>query len=130
MVGAEHAARTHLDTLLHLALRGPIEAGAGQEFWEVTRGNPLYVRELVLGALESGALVDRSGVWHLEGRLPATSRLLDLVEQRIGIAGMRILIPRRLEVGDRRQLMRPERCEEIGDVVLMIRLTVLTDLRH
>src|SRR6516165_7660369 len=75
--------RTHLDTLLHLALGGPIEAGTGQEFWAVTRGNPLYVRELVLGALESGALVERSGVWHLEGNLPETSRLLDLVEQRI-----------------------------------------------
>jgi len=76
--------RAHLETLLRLALRGPIEAGAGRELWEVTRGNPLYVRELVLGALDSGALVERSGVWHLEGQLPATSRLLDLVEQRIG----------------------------------------------
>src|SRR5579859_480451 len=77
--------RTHLDTLLHLALGGPIEAGAGRRFWEVTRGNPLYVHELVLGALESGALVERSGVWHLEDRLPDTTRLLDLVEQRIGV---------------------------------------------
>ena len=42
------------------------------------------MRELVLGGLESGALVERSGVWHLEDQLPATSRLLDLVEQRIG----------------------------------------------
>jgi len=42
------------------------------------------VHELVLGALGSGALVERSGVWHLEDRLPATGRLLDLVEQRIG----------------------------------------------
>src|SRR5216683_6776182 len=76
--------RAHLDTLLHLALGGPIEAGAGRRLWEATRGNPLYVHELVLGALGSGALVERSGVWHLEDRLPATSRLLDLVEQRIG----------------------------------------------
>ena len=76
--------RTHLDTLLHLALGGPIEAGAGRQLWEVTRGNPLYVHELVLGALESGALVERSGVWHLEDRLLSTSRLRDLVEQRIG----------------------------------------------
>src|SRR5262249_46703935 len=45
-----------LDPLLHLALGGPMEAGAGGEFWDVTRGNPLYVREVVLGALESGAL--------------------------------------------------------------------------
>lgn len=73
-----------LDTLLHLALGGPMEAGAAQEFWRITRGNPLYVRELVLGAIESGALVDRSGVWHLDDRLPSTSRLLDLVEHRIG----------------------------------------------
>jgi len=76
--------RTQLDTLLHLALGGPIEAGAGREFWDITAGNPLYVRELVLGALESGALVERSGVWHLEDRLSGTNRLLDLVEQRIG----------------------------------------------
>ena len=76
--------RTHLDTLLHLALGGPIEAGAGRQFWEVTRGNPLFVHELVLGALESGALVERSGVWHLEDELSSTSRLRDLVEQRIG----------------------------------------------
>lgn len=75
---------TQLDTLLHLALGGPMEAGAGREFWRVTRGNPLYVRELVLGGLDSGALVERSGVWHLEDQLTSTSRLLDLVEQRIG----------------------------------------------
>jgi DNA-binding NarL/FixJ family response regulator len=41
------------------------------------------VRELVLGSLESGALVERSGVWHLEGPVPNTARLADLVEQRI-----------------------------------------------
>lgn len=76
--------RVHLDTLLHLALGGPMEAGAQREIWEVTAGNPMYVRELVLGGLESGALVERSGVWHLEGRLPSTTRLVDLVEQRIG----------------------------------------------
>jgi DNA-binding CsgD family transcriptional regulator len=61
-----------------------MEASAEQEFWKITRGNPLYVRELVLGGVESGVLVERSGVWHLEGQLPSTSRLLDLVGQRIG----------------------------------------------
>jgi len=76
--------RVHVDTLLHLTLGGPIEAGAGRELWEITRGNPLYVHELVLGAVEAGALIERSGVWHLEDRLPDTTRLLDLVEQRIG----------------------------------------------
>src|SRR5215469_8446755 len=37
---------TQFDTLLHLALGGPMEAGAQQEFWKVTKGNPLFAREL------------------------------------------------------------------------------------
>jgi DNA-binding NarL/FixJ family response regulator len=83
-VDLEDLSPTQVDTLLHLTLGGPIEAGSGRELWDASRGNPLYVRELVLGALESGALVERSGVWHLEGKLPSTSRLRDLVQQRIG----------------------------------------------
>jgi DNA-binding CsgD family transcriptional regulator len=75
--------RPDLDTLLPAVLGDPVEAATGREFWQVTRGNPLYVRELVLGCLASGALVERSGVWHLEGPVPSTARLSDLVEQRI-----------------------------------------------
>ena len=66
-IDLQDLSRIHVDTLLHLTLGGPIEAGAGRELWEITRGNPLYVHELVLGALESGALVERSGVWHPGG---------------------------------------------------------------
>src|SRR5215813_10978535 len=86
--------RADLGTLLHLTLDGPVEAGTGREFWEVTGGNPRYVRELVLGCLESGALVERAGVWHLEGPVPSTARLADLVGQRIeGLsAGARSLV--------------------------------------
>jgi DNA-binding CsgD family transcriptional regulator len=80
----EDLRRADLDALLPMVLGGPVEAATGREFWQVTSGNPLYVRELVLGCLASGALVDRSGVWHLEGPVPATARLADLVEQRIG----------------------------------------------
>jgi DNA-binding CsgD family transcriptional regulator len=83
-----------LGSLLHQALGGPVEAGTRREFWEVTRGNPLYVRELVLGCLQSGALVERAGVWHLEDHLPSTPRLADLVGQRIAglSAGARSLV--------------------------------------
>jgi DNA-binding CsgD family transcriptional regulator len=76
--------RAQLDTLLHLVLGGPVEAGARSKLWELSRGNPLFVRELVLGALESRTLVERSGVWHLQNGLGSTRRLHDLVEQRIG----------------------------------------------
>src|SRR5215471_674367 len=83
-----------LAPLLHRALGGPVEAGTRREFWEVTRGNPLYVRELVLGSVQSGALVERSGVWHLEDHLPSTARLADIVGQRIAglSAGARSLV--------------------------------------
>src|SRR5215472_5561478 len=72
-----------LGSLLHDTLGGPVGAGTRREFWEVTRGNPLYVRELALGSLRSGALVERAGVWHLEDHLPSTARLADIVGQRI-----------------------------------------------
>src|SRR5215467_760004 len=83
-----------LGSLLHETLGGPVGAGTRREFWEVTRGNPLYVRELVLGSLQSGALVERAGVWHLEDHLPSTPRLADLVGQRIAglSAGARSLV--------------------------------------
>src|SRR6516162_8137413 len=83
-IDLEDLSRSDLDTLLPVVLGGPVEAATRREFWQVTRGNPLYVRELVLGCLASGVLVERSGVWHLEGPVPSTARLSDLVEQRIG----------------------------------------------
>src|SRR6516225_8101367 len=82
-IDLEDLSRADLDTLLPVVLAGPVEAATGREFWQVTRGKPLYVRELVLGSMASGALVERSGVWHLEGPVPSTARLSDLVEQRI-----------------------------------------------
>ena len=82
-VDLEDLSRDEIDSLLTEALGGPVEAGTRREIWEVTGGNPLYVRELVLGSCESGALVERSGVWHLVDPVPSTARLVDLVEQRI-----------------------------------------------
>lgn len=52
--------------------------------WERTEGNPLFLKELVLGALEAGVLGDAGGVWMLHGQLPASHRLVELVESRLG----------------------------------------------
>jgi DNA-binding CsgD family transcriptional regulator len=72
------------DTLLHLALGGALEAGARLQLWSASQGNPLYVHELVMGALERGTLLERDGVWHLEGVLPRSERLDELVAERMG----------------------------------------------
>jgi len=73
-----------VDTLLHIALEGPLDAGASAELWGASRGNMLALRELVLGARSRQQLVRRDGVWCLDGSLGAPSRLREVVEARIG----------------------------------------------
>jgi hypothetical protein len=46
------------------------------------------VRELVAGARESGALVERDGFWVLEGRPDPSASLVDLVEVRLSELGV------------------------------------------
>jgi DNA-binding NarL/FixJ family response regulator len=75
--------RNGVDTLLHLVLGGPVERTTINDFWEASRGNPLYVRELVLGALDGGHLFVQHGVWRLGGPLITTPRLREVVAARL-----------------------------------------------
>jgi len=72
--------------LLGIAL-GPVDGVTRQEVLRVTEGNPLYLRELVLGGLESGALRQVDGVWRWKGGLAGATRLVELVEARLGALG-------------------------------------------
>ncbi len=76
-----------VDGLLHLSLGGPVTATMVEEVWLASRGNPLFVRELVLGAETAGDLVEESGVWRLTGPLHGTTRLAELVQSRMDRAG-------------------------------------------
>ncbi|MEZ5224045.1 MAG: LuxR C-terminal-related transcriptional regulator [Ilumatobacteraceae bacterium] len=69
--------------LLEQALGGDIAGPTERALWERSRGNPLYLRELVDGALAGGHLVQRHGLWTLEGELIGTGRLVDLVMERV-----------------------------------------------
>jgi hypothetical protein len=51
---------------------------------ELAGGNALFLRELVLGAVEAGAVVPEDGRWRLAGELTASTRLQDLVAARLG----------------------------------------------
>jgi ATP/maltotriose-dependent transcriptional regulator MalT len=73
-----------VDDLLNAALGGPVDRATRQSVFQRSSGNVLFLRELVLGALEAGVLRQRVGVWRLEGRLPASARLVELVEARLG----------------------------------------------
>lgn len=76
-----------LDTLLHRVLGGPVDGLAEAQLLEVSRGNPLYLRELVLEAVASGALADAGGVWRLSGSLPTSEALRDQVFGRMATLG-------------------------------------------
>ncbi len=54
------------------------------EIWTASQGNVLLVRELVLGALDRGHLVEQRGVWRLVGPLVTTPRLRELIAARLG----------------------------------------------
>ncbi len=73
-----------IEELLAAALGGPVDAATVQELAARSRGNPMFLRELVNGALETRALAEAGGLWRLEGPLSPTVRLAELVAVRLG----------------------------------------------
>ena len=73
-----------IEELLASALGGPVDAATVRELVVRSRGSPMFLRELVNGALETGALIDAGGLWRLAGALSPTLRLAELVALRLG----------------------------------------------
>jgi DNA-binding CsgD family transcriptional regulator len=69
--------------LLERSLGGAVDGVTRKEVLRVTGGNPLYLRELVLGGLESGALRQVDRVWRWRGKLAGVTRLAELVQARL-----------------------------------------------
>src|SRR5580704_4560833 len=72
------------EELLLAVLGGPLDGASLRHLLHRCRGNPLFLRELVTGALESEALVDDGGLWHLQGGFQPSARLVELVAMRLG----------------------------------------------
>ena len=72
----------HVRQLIATALGGPVDGAALRALVDACRGNVLLLREIVQGALESGALSSRRGIWRLSGSLVDTPRLRDLIDHR------------------------------------------------
>jgi len=69
--------------ILRAALGGEVEPGAAERLWELSEGNALLLREVVLAARDSGALVGPP--WRLVAAVPIQAPvLLDLVNERVG----------------------------------------------
>ncbi|MBL1074366.1 hypothetical protein JK358_08145 [Nocardia sp. 2] len=63
-------------------LGGPVE-NAGR-LTALSRGNVLYLRELVNEAVERGTLTEHGGVWRWHGAVPLSRQLSELISGRIG----------------------------------------------
>jgi DNA-binding CsgD family transcriptional regulator len=70
--------------LLESVLGGPVDGVTVHRFHKRTRGNALFLRELLLGSLARSVLYQEEGVWRLSGSLPASSRLVEIIEARLG----------------------------------------------
>jgi DNA-binding CsgD family transcriptional regulator len=65
-------------------LGGPVDDATASRLATLSDGNPLAMRELVLGAVEAGALVEDAGKWRAPSGLPVSHRLSELVRERLG----------------------------------------------
>lgn len=83
--------RLHCDTLLGTALGGEIGATTAQRMWEMTRGNVLFLYQLVRQELEAGRLRNHDERWRWSGEITASPTLVDLVELYVGTAPDQIL---------------------------------------
>lgn len=73
-----------MDTVMQAAARAPVALSARSALRDRALGNVFYLRELMLGAIESGALQLIDGTWELVGALSASAPLLDVLGQRLG----------------------------------------------
>lgn len=69
--------------LVATVLGGPLDGATRLRVWNASRGNLLYLRELVRIGLASGALARRGEVWTWEGPLVVSTGLRELIAERM-----------------------------------------------
>jgi DNA-binding NarL/FixJ family response regulator len=70
--------------LVETGLGNPVQQRTLRRVTEIAAGNPLYARELVIGAIDDGRLVAENGLWRLHGDPPISQSLASVVARRIG----------------------------------------------
>lgn len=71
--------------LLSATLDGPVETEAVQRLWNLTRGNMLYLRNIVEREVTDGRLVHQQDHWRWTGDPIMPPNLVELIESRIGL---------------------------------------------
>jgi DNA-binding NarL/FixJ family response regulator len=79
--------RVEVDRLVIGVLGGVVDSRTIERLWRATRGNVLFLRELVEGGCDTGRLRMRDGVWRWDGRMEPTPRLREIVQAQLGGLG-------------------------------------------
>lgn len=70
--------------LLSATLAGPVDPSAAQRLWKLTRGNLLYLRNIVEQEVGDGRIRRQDGYWRWLGDPVMPPGLVELIESRIG----------------------------------------------
>src|SRR6185312_11192890 len=70
--------------LLSATLAGPVDPGVAQRMWKLTRGNVLYLRNILDQEVADGRIVQRQGCWRWLGDPVIPPGLIELIESRVG----------------------------------------------
>jgi DNA-binding CsgD family transcriptional regulator len=82
--------RSQTAELAQEILGGEIDQQTEHLLWQVTVGNPLYLRELLLSGLDGGRLRRWAGQWRWRGPLRAGPRLAEVVGSRLADLGVEL----------------------------------------
>lgn len=82
-IDLQRLSRSDIADLAEAALGGPVGQPTVLRLDDLSSGNVLFVRELILAARASGDLRPVDGVWRWDGTLPAAQRLSDVVSERL-----------------------------------------------
>ena len=87
--------------VIEAALGGPVSRATVRRLWELSQGNALYLRELLVGAVASATLMQTGGIWSLHRPIEAPGRLVELVASRLaGLAPETIALIELLAIGE------------------------------
>ena len=76
--------RDETTVLVSATLGGSLDPDAARRLWELTRGNVLYLRNIVEQEVADGRLAQQHGYWRWIGDPVVPPSLVELIESRIG----------------------------------------------
>lgn len=71
--------------LVCAALGGPLDPSDMRRLWKLTRGNVLYLRNVVEQELSGGRFTELGGLWSWTGEPVSSPGLIELIEARMGV---------------------------------------------